>query len=184
MPDEPLRTTTFMLTRADALAYEQTASRMTPLGVLAFILWLGLWGCAALLIPTDWSGPRFGWAMSLLITLAIAIAAVLALLLVAVRQWLRARRRMPKPVEVTITEWPTRLETVGAGLPRNVPFTTIRESRLVPTHLFVITDETVLILPRHAFAAGEGIDDLAARIAGRPAPAVDLPGGSGLKRAP
>ena len=59
MPDEPIRTTTFLLTRADALAYEQAAGQMTPLGVIALICWLGLCGAAALLIPTDWAGPRF-----------------------------------------------------------------------------------------------------------------------------
>jgi len=42
MPDEPLRTTTFTLTRADALAYEQAAGRLTPLGVFALIFWQGL----------------------------------------------------------------------------------------------------------------------------------------------
>jgi hypothetical protein len=184
MPDAPLRTTTFTLTRADALAYEQSATRTTPLGVLTTIGWLGLWGCAALLIPTDWSGPRFGWAMSLLITLAIAIAAVLALLLVSFRQWLRAGRRVPRPVEITVTEWPKRLEATGAGPPHDLPFTAIRESRLVASHLFVTTDEGVLILPRHAFEAENVIDVLAARIAGLPAPAVDLPGGNSLKPAP
>ena len=58
MPDEPLRTTTFMLTRADALAYEQAASRLTPFGVFALLCWLGAWGAGALFIPPDWAGSR------------------------------------------------------------------------------------------------------------------------------
>ena len=71
MPDEPLRTTTFTLTRADALAYEQAAGRLTPLGTLALLCWLGLWGAAALLLPDDWAGPRLGWAFSVLVSVGM-----------------------------------------------------------------------------------------------------------------
>src|ERR1700760_4240566 len=110
MPDEPLRTTTFMLTRADALAYEQAAGRMTPLGVISLICWLGLCGAAALLIPADWAGTRFGIASSLLVWVSVAIGYVLALLLISIRQWLRARRRVRRPTEVTVSEWPDRLD--------------------------------------------------------------------------
>ncbi|MEO8758699.1 MAG: hypothetical protein ABI398_13225 [Devosia sp.] len=170
MPDEPLHTTTYTLTRADALAYEQAASRLTPLGVLALLLWLGLWGGAALLIPAGWAGPRFGMNSALLISVMVAIAYVLALLLISVRQWLRARRRLKRTLEVTLSEWPDRLDLVSTGMPRQIGFSEIRRSILGRTHLFLDTDEDVLILPRSAFPEEGSIEDLARRIDGWPRP--------------
>jgi hypothetical protein len=167
---EPLRTTTFVLTRADALAYEQQTARLSPLGTLALILWLGLCGAAAWLVPPDWAGPLPSWNFSVFVSLLVAIGYVVVLLIAAVRQYGRARRRLPHPAEMTIVEWPSRLEVEGGGLPRELPFADIRESILVPTHLFLIADSGVLILPRTAFPEQGVIDELAARIAGRPLP--------------
>ena len=168
MPDEPLRTTTFMLGRADALAYEQTAGRMTPIGVLLLLLWLAVCGGAAMFIPPDWGGQRFGVTSSLLISVAVAIGYVLALLLIAVRHWMRARRRYRRPVEVTLTEWPNRLDLVGTGKLDPVLFSGVRRSLLSRTHLFLETDDDVIILPRRGFPEVGAIEELARRIEGVP----------------
>jgi hypothetical protein len=182
MPDEPLRTTTFTLTRADALAYEQAASRLTPLGVLALICWLGLCGAIAMFIPTEWGGPRLGITSSLLIVVCIAMAYVLALLLIAVRQWWRARARAKRPYEVTIGEWPDRLDILSIGMPRTLSFADVRRSILTRTHLLIEADEETLILPRRAFAEVGTIEALAQRIEAAPrrpvppaAPAKETP---------
>src|SRR3954469_24246958 len=151
MPDEPLRTTTFTLTRADALAYEQALGRLTPLGTLALLCWLGLWGGAALLLPADWAGPRLGWAFNVLVSVLVGVAYVLALLLMAVRQWGRARGRLKRPVEVTLTEWPDRLDLISVGMPRSVGLGDIRRSVLTRTHLFLDIDDGAIILPRRGF---------------------------------
>ena len=171
MPDEPLRTTTFTLTRADALAYEQASARFNPLGAMALALWLGLCGSAAWLMPPDWAGAHLAWSFSILVSILIAIGYVLVLLLIAGRQWWRAGRRLRRPQEITLTEWPDRLGILGAGMPREVALRDIRESILTRTHLFLVTDSEVLILPRSAFAEEGVVEALAARIAGRPAPA-------------
>jgi len=174
MSPEPLRTTTFMLTRADALAYEQASARFTPLGVLALVLWLGLCGAGAWLVPADWAGPLPGWSFSVLVSLLVAIGYVLVLLGVALRQYWRARRRLPRPVELTVTEHADRLEIIGPGLSQALPFSGIREALRTGTHLFLVSDTDVVILPRAAFAEEGAIDALAARIAGQPAsPPVD-----------
>jgi hypothetical protein len=165
---EPLRTTTFILTRADALAYEQASARSSPLGVLALVLWLGLCGSIAFVIPRDWAGPLLGWSFSILVSLLVAIGYVLVLIVVAFRQWLAAGRRIGQPREITVTEWPDRLEIIGTGLPASLPLIDIRESIPTRTHLFLVADDGVLILPRSAFAEDGVVDDLAARIAGRP----------------
>jgi hypothetical protein len=172
MADEPLRTTTFTLTRADALAYEQASSRLTPLGTMALVLWLGLCASAAWLIPADWAGPRFGWSFSILVSVLAAIGYVVVLLGMSFRQWWRAGRRIRRPEEVTLTEWTDRLEIIGSGLPRELPFLEIRESILTGAHLFIVSDAGVLILPRQVFPEEGVVEALAARIAGRPVPAT------------
>jgi hypothetical protein len=169
MPDEPLHTATFLLTRADSLAYEQAAGRLSPLGVIALICWLGLCGAAALLIPGDWAGPRLGMTSSLLVLVSVAVGYVIALLLVALRQWARARRRYRRPSEVTVSDWPDRLDLVGTGRLAAVAFADVRRSILTRTHLFLETDEDVVILPRRAFPEEGTIEAMAARIEGPPA---------------
>jgi hypothetical protein len=173
MSEEPLRTTTFMLTRADALAYEQAAARLSPLGVIALVCWLGLFGATAMLIPADWAGPRLGLSSAILISIFVAIAYVLALLLIATRQWWRARRRHRRPVEVTVTEWPDRLDLVGTGQLEPVPFTGVRRTLLTRTHLFLETDADPVLLPRSAFPEEGAIEDLVRRIDGAPRPASE-----------
>jgi hypothetical protein len=168
MPDEPLRTTTFTLTRADALAYEQASSRLNPLGTMALVLWLGLCGSAAWLIPDDWAGARLGWSFSILVSVLIAIGYVLVLLAMSARQWWRAGRRLKRPQEITLTEHPDKLEIIGAGLPRELPLLEIRESILARTHLFLVSDNGVLIIPRTAFQEEGAVEALADRIAGKP----------------
>lgn len=170
MADEPLRTTTYTLTRADALAYEQASSRMTPLGTAALILWLGLCASAAWLIPDDWAGARFGWSFPALVSVLVAIGYVLVLIVISFVQWLRAGRRIGRPQEVTLGEWSDRLEIITAGTPRTLRLVDIRESILARAHLLLISDDGVLIVPRHAFAEEGAVEELAARIAGRPLP--------------
>lgn len=171
MADEPIRITTYMLNRADALAYEQASARSTPLGTAALILWLGLCGASAWLIPVDWAGPRLGWSFPALVSVLIAIGYVLVLLATALRQWLRAGTRLGRPQETTLGEWPDRLEITTAGASRTLRLLDIRESILTRNHLFLIGDDSVLIVPQHAFAEEGVIDEMAARIAGRPIPA-------------
>jgi hypothetical protein len=168
MSGEPIRTTTFLLTRADALAYEQAAGRMTPLGVIALICWLGLCGAAALLIPADWAGPRFGFASSLLVSIAVAIGYTLALILISLRHWLRARRRIRRPTEVTVSEWPDRLDLIGIGKLDPIPLNSIRRTISTRTHLLFEADQDVVILPRRAFVEDGALEELARKVEGIP----------------
>ncbi len=170
MPEEPLHTTTFTLTRADALAYEQAAGRLSPLGVLALLCWLGLCGALAMFIPPEWAGPRLSLTASILISIFVAMGYVIALLVLAIRQWLAARRRLKRPVEITVGEWPDRLDITSLGLPRTLAFADIRRVILTRTHLLLETDGEPLILPRRAFPEEGSIEALARRIEGaRPA---------------
>jgi hypothetical protein len=175
MSEAPPRTIAYTLTAADALAYEQAAARLTPLGVLALVLWLGLWGAAAFFVPRDWAGPRLGWSFPVLVAVLGSIAYVLQLLAIALRQWLAARRRIPRPVEMLVTPGTEGIDIVEAGVPRRLDLRDIRESILGRTHLFLVSDGRVLILPRLAFEDEFAIDELAAHIAGRPPPSRPAP---------
>jgi hypothetical protein len=168
MADEPLRTTTFTLSRADALAYEQASWRLNPLGTMALLLWLGLCGSAAWLLPPDLAGSHLGWSFSILVSVLIAIGCVLVLLGLSLRQWWRAGRRIRRPQEITLTEHREKLEIIGGGMPRQLPLLEIRESILGRTHLFLVSDNDVLIIPRNAFPEEGAVEALADRIAGRP----------------
>ena len=176
MSDEPLHTATFTLTRKDSLAYEQAAGRLSPLGVIALICWLGLFAAASLRVPSDWAGPRLSLTSSLLISIAVAVAYVLALLLLSLRQWWRSGRRFRRPHEVTVSDWPDRLDLVGTGKLDAVPFAGVRRKILTRTHLFLETDDDVVILPRRAFPEEGTVEDIARRIDGPPRPiAVEPP---------
>ena len=96
------------------------------------------------------------------------MAYVMALLVISVRQWWRARRRLKRPVEVTVTEWPDRLDLVGVGTLDPVAFADVRRTILNRTHLFLDTDAEPIILPRRAFPEEGTIEDLAKRIEGIP----------------
>jgi hypothetical protein len=97
---------------------------------------------------------------------------VLALLLIAIRQWWRARARLKRPVEVTLSEWPDRLDLVSTGMPRSIAFGDIRRAVLTRTHLFLDIDDGVVMLPRSAFPEEGAIEDLARRIDAAPHPAL------------
>jgi hypothetical protein len=84
------------------------------------------------------------------------------------RQWWRAGRRLKRPQEITLTEHRDKLEIIGAGLPRELPLLEIRESILARTHLFLVSDNGVLIIPRTAFQEEGAVEALADRIAGKP----------------
>jgi len=171
MADEPLRTTTYTLTRADALAYEQASSRLNPLATMALVLWLALCGSAAWLIPPDWAGSHFSWSFSILASVLIAIGYVLVLLVMSFRQWWRAGQRLKRPQEITLSEYREKLDIIAGGLPRELPLLEIRESILARSHLFLVSDNGVLIIPRNAFQEDGVVEALADRIAGKPAPA-------------
>lgn len=162
MSEEPLRTTTFTLTRADALAYEQAVFRWGWRGGLLLAVWLLACGGAALLIPAEWGGPRFSVSSSLLVSIAIVIGVVLVLLVIASRQALAARRRLPRPVEVTLNEWPDRLTLSGAET-RELAYAAL-EPLASPTHLFLRNAGAPLLLPRAAFHDDTSLDALLQRI--------------------
>jgi hypothetical protein len=178
MPPEPLRTTTYILSSADALAYEQAAARLTPLIVVGLIIWLALCGSGALLIPADWAGARLSWSFGLIVLILLSIGLTLALLAQALQQWLAARRRIPRHEEVTLVEWPAHIDIIGRGLPRALAYPAIHSVIVGRAHLFLGSDGEVVIIPRRAFPEEGAVEELSQRILGaaRPAEALAVAG--------
>lgn len=176
MPAEPLRTTTYTLSSADALAYEQAAARFTPLTITGLIVWLALCGSAALLIPADWAGARPSWSFGLVVAILLSIGLTLALLAQALQQWRAAHRRIPRQQEVTLVEWPAHLDIIGRVLPRTLAYPAIRSAILGRAHLFLTpADGDVLIIPRRAFPEEGAAEELSQRILAATRPAGPAP---------
>lgn len=163
---DPLRITTFTLTRADALAYERYARPMGWRRTAGLILWLALAAPILWLIPNDWSGnvtlPAF-WALAAVV---LAILYTLAMIAWTMGDMRRARRRVRTAHEVTMEEYTDRLEVTGAGIPRYVNFAEVAKPVVTPTHLFIGSGPNAVIIPRRAFAEEESFDALAARLQG------------------
>ena len=172
MADAPISIASFTLTRADALGWERTRFRPGPAAIIASALWLVLCAASALLLPAP-TTPTGLWTLLALGLVFAAIGAVLVLIGLSLNQWRAAGRRLPRPVELTVTEWPDRLEIAGPGQPPVLPLRDIREALLTGTHLFLDSDAGLLILPHAAWAEPAATAALAARIAGRPPLPVD-----------
>ncbi len=174
MPGEPLHTTTYRLTTADALAYEHAAQRLRPLGLVLFILWLAALGAAVLLVPITWRGPPDSPGFWALAAIFAAIAYVLAMIRLSFRAWRRARKRLRRPMEVTLDEWPDRFAISGHGIPHNFDHSTIESRILTRTHLFLRIADDVVIVPRQAFPEEGTFEALLQRLDNPPAtPTVD-----------
>lgn len=174
MSGEPLHTTTYRLTTADALAYELAAQRLRPLGVGLLMLWLAAAGTAVLLVPIAWRGTPDTPGLWALAAIFAAIAYVLATILFSFRAWRRARRRLRRPMEVTLDEWPDRIALSGHGIPHNFDHSTIESRILTRSHLFLSIADDVLIVPRRAFPEEGTFEALLQRLdTPQTTPAVD-----------
>jgi lysylphosphatidylglycerol synthetase-like protein (DUF2156 family) len=169
MSGEPLRTNTFTLTTADALAYEHAAYRFRPLGFILFLVWLAAVGSAVLLVPVAWRGPPDMLGFWVLAAIFVAIAYVLAMVLPSFRAWRRARKRLRRPIEVTLEEWPDRIGLSGHGIPHNFAHDAIESRILTRAHLFLRMGDEVLIVPRRAFPEEGTFEALLQRLDNPPA---------------
>jgi hypothetical protein len=174
MPD-PLLTTTFTLTRADALAWERHARRPTLPGTILFLLWLALGPAIAWLLPDSWAGtpatPAF-WALA---GVLVAILYVLAMIAFTVGDMRRASRRIRRAHDLTIEEYPDHLAVTGTGIPRTLSFAEAGRPIVTRTHLFIGQGDDLIILPRRAFPEEESFDALAGRLTAAALAAAAVP---------
>lgn len=150
-PPQPPGRYAFMLTRADALAYETLPREIMGWRRILLFLWVGSGGMVVAILPEDWVGGegslRF-WAI-----LLACVAIQFALATAAMTAWahVRAARRLPRPVAVTMLDHVDHLEWQEQGVVSVFASETIGPVIRTLTHLFVHVDSRVLILPVRAF---------------------------------
>lgn len=147
----PLRTLTFTLTRADALAYEALPREITGWRLVALLVWIGLAGAAVAQFPTEWVGEEGGWRFWALMMTGSLIQYGLATLAMTAHTHWRAARRRPQPSQVDVFDHGDRLAWREGGDTDLVSSEAIGDVITTPTHTFVPASGRVLILPLRAF---------------------------------
>lgn len=150
----PVQRYAFVLTRADALAYETLPREITGWRRFLLILWAGSGGMAVAFLPEGWVGSEGGWWFWALILTSIAVQYGLAMVAMTACAHYRAAHRMPRPIEVTVLDQVDHLEWQEPGGTFVVASETIGPVIETPAHLFVHVDDRVLILPLRAFGSG------------------------------
>lgn len=150
---EPLLQLAYTLTPADALAFEVLPRELSGWRKVLFLLWLGGAGVVLALLSPEWTGPEGGWQFWLVGAGLVAVAWLVAAGAMTVRRYVRARRRVPGPVAVTLRQWPDHLEVVVGGRTTYVAYETIAGVTTTAGHVFVTAPPEVVIVPAAAFAS-------------------------------
>lgn len=162
MPN-PRLTTTFTLTRADMLAYERLPRPFRFSRFLLLLLWLAP-GVAIPLLASRWFGGFDNPGIWALAAVGAAIQYTLAMILLAVGDIRRARRRLRAATDITIEEDDNGFSVSGPGIPRYLTFTEAGRPLLTRDHLFLGGSDNLVILPRRAFPEEGSFEALAARL--------------------
>jgi hypothetical protein len=165
----PLRTYSYTLTTADALAWEARPRELAGWRAGLLIVWLGAAGGGPLaFLPADWVGPQWGlrfwlWGLGL-----VGIAWLIAAAAITLAAHRRARRRIPAPIAMHVEEWGDHFAvTAGSAPPRVIAHETIAKAIATPTHVFLAVPPDVVIIPASAFTDEGEMQALAALIEAR-----------------
>ena len=154
----------YTLTWQDALAYERLPKTMPGLQQATLYIWLALAGILLIALPPELVGttgsPRFWLTGAALLVLQYAIFRLGR----AVMRLNRARYRLPRPVEMELTEADDHLVVTTAGKSRTIPFDQIGMLLPAKGHLFMSVGRDLIIVPASAFPEPDGPKRLAADI--------------------
>lgn len=151
MSSAPLRVYHYTLTRADALAYETLPRSLSGWRFALLAIWLAAAGGVLGLLPEELVGPEGGWLFWLVGAGLLAIAAIIAIAAMTLATQLRARRRVPAPIDMRVEEWGDHFAIEAGGAPRFIAYETINAAIVGAEHLFVVALPEVLIIPERAF---------------------------------
>lgn len=150
--DPPVQHYAFVLTRADALAYERFPRELMGWRRLLLLAWTGLGGLTVAFLPEGWVGEEGAWRFWALILTSIAIQYGLAMVAMTAAAHHRAARRVPRPAEVAVLDHVDHLEWREHGSVFVVACETIGPVIATQVHLFIHDGSHVLIMPLRAFA--------------------------------
>ena len=165
-PHIPIRTLSYSLTRADALAYKLLKHELTGWEKFRLLVFVGCGGLIVGLMPDDLS-PAVWWTVAVLMLGLFGVLAIVWTNIVVRRQ--AAAIPLPDGV-VELEEWGDRLVERSAGSVRFVAFETIAQVIRTDGHIFIREGAVPLIVPKTAFANAddmrifaEGIDNASER---------------------
>lgn len=151
---QPFRHLSFMLTRADALAYETLPREIGGWRLILLFVWVGLGGMAVAMLPEGWVGEEGGWRFWAFIAASGFAQYGLAMVVMHLYAHWRAARRLRHPIAVEVLDHVDHLEWRENGVPVFVAPETINAIIKTPTHVFICVSGRVLILPTRAFGSG------------------------------
>ncbi|MCX5568133.1 hypothetical protein [Kaistia nematophila] len=140
-----------MLTRADALAYETLPREIMGWRRILLFLWAGSGGMAVAFLPEGWVGGEGSLRFWAILLACVAIQFGLATAAMTAWAYVKAARRLPRPVAVTMLDHVDRLEWQEQGVISVFASETIGPVIQTLTHLFVHAGGRVLILPVRTF---------------------------------
>ena len=147
----------FLLRRADALAWEHLPNRMNGFQRFLLMTWLISAAFWPLVLPLG--GPASSGAALLEVLAFFLLHLGLAVVVLAVWARLRAKRRIPVPVEAQLEDLGESLVwTMGRRPPRLLAPEAIRQVRLGPDHVFVEAPPELIIIPRPVFGTAQAAE--------------------------
>jgi hypothetical protein len=150
-PHSPIRTLSYSLTRADALAYKLLKHELTGWEKFRLLVFVGCGGLIVGLMPDDLS-PAVWWTIAVLV---MGLFGVLAIVWtnVSVR---RQAAAIPLPEGVVeLEEWSDRLIERSAVGVRSVAFEQIAQVIRTDGYIFIREGAAPLIIPKTAFNDAE-----------------------------
>jgi len=148
MTPPPLRVYSTLLTSADALAWETLPRDGRKRDFFLLIALAIVAGLALGLVPEDWTA---GWRFYGVGLSFCVLGYCLWIAITTFDAYLRARRRVPGPMEVRVAQWLDRFEVTENGRTRFVALESIMAVTVTATHLFIFDGKDLIILPVSAF---------------------------------
>jgi hypothetical protein len=151
---EPIRRYSALVTSADALAWERLPSdgRRRDLWLmigLAVVAGVGLG-----MLPEPWTE---GWRFYVVGLSFCVLGYCCWMAIRTLDDYLRARRRIPGPMEIAVSQWGDHFEVSADGRTRYLAREAIGAVVATDTHLFIASADDLIILPVSAF---ESVEDM------------------------
>lgn len=156
----------FTLTRADALAYLRLRRELPGWGKWAFGVYFLAGGAVWGLLPDGLRGADQSWWSVATFVLVIGLQFGMLLLARGLwRQW-RARQMVPVPRRAEFEEWidciaGTEIDSADCAYLSPELIGQVLET---PTHIFVLGQDTKIVVPKHAFDSPQAATAMAAHI--------------------
>lgn len=156
----------FTLTRADALAYLRLRREWSGRAKWALGVWFIAGGAVFGLLPDPVAGPQGSWQNWAVFLVVLAVQFALLLIAMQIWQHWRAARMVPVPRPGEYEEW---IDCI-AGSEIDSEETAYLSPELIgqvldsPTHIFVLSHNSPIVIPKRAFASPDAAQRVVERL--------------------